>query len=267
MAIKCVLQNQFKQKSLEELDGILPVESGGTGVNAIPFGICETEAGVAEKVVTVGDGTTNAFQLTTGARLFVRFNTIGSTTNTIRLNVNGTGAKQVYAGKNDISYNHATEASFKTGRTYEFIYDGTGWNIAHAIIRMDDAYGYLGVSKGGTGATTAEAARNNLGAAAKTDLPSVVNATIGTSWTENTSTGVKTQTVSISGVTAADNAKVDVRYTGDGTSAGYATFVEQQNQFLERVTNGFAETVAGGIKFTIFGDATTVSIPIFVEVI
>jgi len=104
-------------------------------------------------------------------------------------------------------------------------------------------------------------------AAAEGKVATTATATIGTSWTEDSTTGVKTQTVSISGVTASDNAKVDVRYTGNGTSDSYTTFVEQQTQFLNCITNGFAETVAGGIKFTIFGDANTVSIPIFVEVI
>ena len=166
MAIKCILQNQFNQKSLEELEGILPVESGGTGKNELTAGS-----------FLVGDGT-------------------------------------------------------------------------NAVILK-----------------TPEEVLADIGGASKDELPSVVDTTIGTNWTEDSTTGVKTQTVTISGITAADNAKVDVRYTGDGTSDGYATFVEHQNQFLERVTNGFAETVADGIKFTIFGDATTVSIPIFVEVI
>lgn len=91
-------------------------------------------------------------------------------------------------------------------------------------------------------------------------------ATIGTTWTEDEDTGVKTQTVTISGVTASQTAKVDHAYTGSGTSDDYATFVEAENQYLTYITNGYAETVAGGIKFTIFGDANTVSIPIIVEV-
>lgn len=96
----------------------------------------------------------------------------------------------------------------------------------------------------------------------------VYEATIGTSWAENSDTGVKTQTVSISGVTAANTAKVDHSSAGvDGTSEGYATFVEEENQYLTYITNGYAETVAGGIKFTIFGDPNTVNIPIVVEVV
>ena len=91
-------------------------------------------------------------------------------------------------------------------------------------------------------------------------------ATIGTTWTEDSNTGVKTQTVAISGVKATNTATVDHVYTGAGTSDDYAAFVEAENQYLTCITNGYAETYDGGIKFTIFGDANTVSIPIVVEV-
>lgn len=91
-------------------------------------------------------------------------------------------------------------------------------------------------------------------------------ATIGTAWVEDENTGVKTQTVTISGVKASQTAKVDHVYTGAGTSDDYAAFVEAENQYLNCITNGYAETYDGGIKFTIFGDANTVAIPIVVEV-
>nr|DAO79525.1 MAG TPA: L SHAPED TAIL FIBER PROTEIN [Caudoviricetes sp.] len=91
-------------------------------------------------------------------------------------------------------------------------------------------------------------------------------ATIGTTWTEDSDTGVKTQNVAIPGVLASHTAKVDHAYTGSGTSLSYAAFVEAENQYLSYITNGFAETYDGGIKFTIFGDTNTVSIPIVVEV-
>ena len=95
---------------------------------------------------------------------------------------------------------------------------------------------------------------------------SVYTATIGTTWTENEDTGVKSQNVAIPGVLAKHTAKVDHAYTGDGTSDGYAAFVEAENQYLTYITNGYAETYDGGITFYIFGDAPTVSIPIVVEV-
>ena len=91
-------------------------------------------------------------------------------------------------------------------------------------------------------------------------------ATIGTTWTEDSDTGVKTQVVAMAGVTAEQTAQVDHAYTGSGTSDDYAAFVEAENQYLTYITNGYAETVDGGIKFTIFGDANTVEIPIVAEV-
>lgn len=90
--------------------------------------------------------------------------------------------------------------------------------------------------------------------------------TIGTTWTENEDTGVKSQNVAIPGVLAKHTAKVDHAYTGSGTSDDYAAFVEAENQYLNYITNGYAETYDGGITFYIFGDANTVSIPIVVEV-
>ena len=91
-------------------------------------------------------------------------------------------------------------------------------------------------------------------------------ATIGTTWVEDETTGVKTQSVAIAGVTAQNTALVDHAYTGAGTSDDYAAFVEAENQYLNCITNGYAETYDGGIKFTIFGDANTVEIPIIAEV-
>ena len=91
-------------------------------------------------------------------------------------------------------------------------------------------------------------------------------ATIGTTWVEDENTGVKTQSVAIPGVLASQTAMVDHVYTGSGTSDDYAAFVEAENQYLTYITNGYAETYDGGIKFTIFGDANTVAIPIVAEV-
>ena len=91
-------------------------------------------------------------------------------------------------------------------------------------------------------------------------------ATIGTTWVEDENTGVKTQTVTIAGIKATNTATVDHAYTGAGTSDDYAAFVEAENQYLTYITNGYAETYNGGIKFTIFGDANTVAIPIVAEV-
>lgn len=124
---------------------------------------------------------------------------------------------------------------------------------------------------GVTAAQIGAASLDSTGKVPAAQLPEISSvktytATIGTSWTENEDTGVKSQNVAISGVTANHTAKVDHRYNGNGTSDGYAIFVEEENQYLNFITNGYAETYNGGITFYIFGDANTVNIPIVVEV-
>lgn len=107
---------------------------------------------------------------------------------------------------------------------------------------------------------------NELEALGQRKGSTTYTATIGTTWTEDSNTGVKTQSVAIPGVLASHTATVDHAYTGSGTSDDYAAFVEAENQYLNCITNGYAETYNGGIKFTIFGDANTVAIPIVAEV-
>ena len=100
-----------------------------------------------------------------------------------------------------------------------------------------------------------------------TDEPAVPFATafygtIGTEWTEDETTGVKSQLVAVEGVLAAHNmGVVDVVMTHERTTEGYAAFVEETNQFLQYITNGDAETVDGGVMFYIYGDPNTIEIP------
>lgn len=85
-------------------------------------------------------------------------------------------------------------------------------------------------------------------------------------WSEDEETGAKYQTVIITDITSDMTAKIDTVNTHERTTDGYALYVEEQNQFLEFITNGDAETVNGGIKFYIYGEPNTVDIPIIVEV-
>lgn len=97
-------------------------------------------------------------------------------------------------------------------------------------------------------------------------------ATIGTTWEDELDlmgrpTGAKTQTVLIDGINGDYTAFVD--HNPLIQIGRYNSFVEEENQFLTCITNGFAYTITnangtGGIQFTIFGDANTVSIPIIV---
>ena len=85
---------------------------------------------------------------------------------------------------------------------------------------------------------------------------------IGLNWETDSVTGVKYQMVPIDGVTASmDLGRLDCIMTHPRTTEGYSLFVEEQNQFLEYITNGDAETVDGGVKFYIYGDSNTVEIP------
>jgi hypothetical protein len=132
-----------------------------------------------------------------------------------------------------------------------------------------DAIGAIAATDKGTAGGVASL--DTTGKVPSSQLPEISSvktytATIGTTWVEDENTGVKTQSVSIAGVTAQNTALVDHAYTGAGTSDDYAAFVEAENQYLNCITNGYAETYNGGIKFTIFGDANTVSIPIVAEV-
>lgn len=91
--------------------------------------------------------------------------------------------------------------------------------------------------------------------------------TIGTEWEEDVETGVKSQLVKIEGVLASHESGVlDVIMTHERTSEGYAAFVEEQNQFLQFITNGDAETVDGGVMFYIYGGQNSVEIPFCLEV-
>lgn len=82
------------------------------------YGTCSTAAGTAAKTVTLA-----GFALATGARITVKF-TVTNTAASPTLNVNGTGAKAIqYRGA-------AITASYlAANRVYEFVYDGTAYQL------------------------------------------------------------------------------------------------------------------------------------------
>ena len=140
-----------------------------------------------------------------------------------------------------------------------------------ATIRSGAKKGATAVQESSVGKPSGVASLGPDGKMPSGQLPEISSvktytATIGTTWTEDKNTGVKTQNVAISGVLASNTATIDHAYTGSGTSDDYAAFVEAENQYLTYITNGYAETYTDGVKFTIFGDAPTVEIPIIVEV-
>lgn len=95
---------------------------GNTNVFTLPYGTCSTAAATAAKVVTA-----NNFTLDTGARVAIKF-TNGNSVATPTLNINSTGAKTIY-------YKGASlkASDIIADQVYEFLYDGTNWNIINTV--------------------------------------------------------------------------------------------------------------------------------------
>ena len=158
------------------------------------YGTCATAAATVAKAVTC-----SGFALKKGVAILVKF-TYTNTAASPTLNVNGTGAISI------VSYGTSAVASYywKPGQTVLFVYDGTYWVAATLPLATTTYYGItklssstsststalaatasavkaaydrsswdtitltnaLAIAYGGTGATTAAAARTNLGIAA-----------------------------------------------------------------------------------------------------
>lgn len=86
------------------------------------YGVCSTAAATAAKTVAL-----TGFTLTVGARITIKF-TVTNTVASPTLNVNGTGAKPIYYRGSAIS-----AGLLAANRTYEFVYDGTSYNLVGDI--------------------------------------------------------------------------------------------------------------------------------------
>lgn len=82
------------------------------------YGACSTAAATAAKTVSLSN-----FTLTTGSRIIVKF-TATNTASSPTLNVNGTGAKAIYYKGSAI-----TASYLAANKVYEFVYDGTNYNL------------------------------------------------------------------------------------------------------------------------------------------
>ena len=82
------------------------------------YGTCSTDAAIAAKVVSLSN-----FTLVTGSRIIVKF-TVTNTATSPTLNVNSTGAKPIKYRGDAISAGYLA-----ADRTYEFVYDGTNYNL------------------------------------------------------------------------------------------------------------------------------------------
>lgn len=111
-----------------QLDGI---SFNGNG-NIVRYGVCDTAAATAAKVVSVNSGSN--FNLVLGATIFVKFtntNTIANPT----LNVNNTGAIPIKL-YGTTAASTSTNSSWYAGSIMGFVYDGTNW--------LELSFGYHG---------------------------------------------------------------------------------------------------------------------------
>lgn len=93
------------------------------------------------------------------------------------LNVNGLGAKgvrQPLSTNNVATTAGSLNAWISSACPCVLTYTGSQWKTEHYRPSAASLYGSVPVDKGGTGATTAEAARANLGAASQADLEALI---------------------------------------------------------------------------------------------
>lgn len=108
------------------------------------YGTCSTAAATAAKVVAL-----TGFKLVTGAHIKVKF-TVTNTASNPTLNVNSTGAKAIYYRGSAISAGYLA-----ANRTYEFVYNGTQWELV-GDINTNTTYSTM------TGATASAAGKSGL---------------------------------------------------------------------------------------------------------
>ena len=141
-----------KAAQLETARAIDGVNFNGTA-DIGHYGTCSTAAATAAKTVAL-----TGFKLVTGARITVKF-TVTNTAANPTLNVNSTGAKAIQYRGSAISAGYLA-----ANRTYEFIYDGTAYQLV-GDVDTNTTY---------TNATTSEAGLLSPGDKVKIDaMPSI----------------------------------------------------------------------------------------------
>lgn len=104
--------------------------NGAVDLYGFYYGTCSTSASTAAKVVTCA-----GFTLVTGAKIAVKFTYANTYDGQITLNVNSTGAKNVY----DYGqyYDGQTRCAWDANETKVFVYDGTRWSLVNGDIITD----------------------------------------------------------------------------------------------------------------------------------
>lgn len=135
-------------------------QDGVTGATVNRFGTCLTSASTSAKTVSI---TTGTFTLEAGARVTVKFSN-ANTAGTPTLNVNSTGAKNIYSKGSKITTgdNKALLAG-----TVDFIYDGTQYHLIGNYIEGSSAVtGVKGSNESSYRTGNVSLSYSNVGAAA-----------------------------------------------------------------------------------------------------
>lgn len=88
------------------------------------YGTCSTGASTSAKVVTCP-----GFVLETGATITVYFTNAQTSTSSVTLNVNDTGAKTVYGPPRSTTSSTRMDGAWEANEAKTFVYDGTYWRI------------------------------------------------------------------------------------------------------------------------------------------
>lgn len=137
-----------KLSTARNVDG---VSFDGTG-NIHHYGACSTAAATAAKTVTLSDSM--AFTLAAGASVFIKFqyaNGVASPT----LNVNGTGAKNIYRYGSTAPGTSAA-SSWQANSIVHLVYDGSAWQMV-GWLNDNTTYSNASLGQGYGTCSTAEA--------------------------------------------------------------------------------------------------------------
>ena len=225
-----------------------------------------TTSGTGEAYTATVSGIT---ALTKGAN-FIMIPHTTSTSTTPTLNVNGLGAKTIQrmTSSNDYSAPGYNEGWLQSTRPVLVIYSGSYWYV-QAMERPAayDLRGTVPIASGGTGATTAEGALENLGI---TDLIAQATAAglkvetgtyTGTTGTTNTQTA-PSKSINFEGVPVFIYVCVD-NSSASATDSGYAGFLVGTPGGATISLTGGSSTVEfvylGDVKVTVSGTTLTIA--------
>ena len=138
-----------KADQLNTARNIDGVSFNGTS-NIHHYGECSTAAATAAKEVTLADSM--GFTLAKGSKVYVKFTNANAAASPT-LNVNGTGAKNIYRYGSTAPSSSASE-SWISGSVVPLMYDGSAWQI---VGWLNNTYSNLTLGQGYGTCSTAEA--------------------------------------------------------------------------------------------------------------